>query len=171
MKRYDWLIRIVNAYRFTKVAEIGCYKGQTTSKVLKNCPSISNYYAIDLWEFREDVMEKREIELRKNENQNKIFDEFKSKVGEDSRITIYRGVSWEMANHVSDESLDIIFIDADHAYLSVKKDLQAWVPKVRKGGIVSGHDINLPGVEKAVVEVLGKYENVGINNVWCTWKK
>lgn len=39
-----------------------------------------------------------------------------------------------------DESLDFVYIDANHALMWVIQDLQHWVPKVRKGGIVSGHD-------------------------------
>ena len=41
---------------------------------------------------------------------------------------------------IGDETLDWVFIDAGHRYEEVKADLEAWYPKVRKGGIVSGHD-------------------------------
>ena len=41
---------------------------------------------------------------------------------------------------VADESLDFVFIDADHKYVSVCEDIREWSKKVRIGGIVSGHD-------------------------------
>jgi len=55
-----------------------------------------------------------------------------------------------------DNSLDAVFIDANHAYEAVKKDIQNWMPKVRKGGILAGHDYieTWPGVVQAVNEVL-----------------
>ena len=41
----------------------------------------------------------------------------------------------------------------------------AWIPKLKNGGWMIGHDINYPSVEAAVREVIGKYE-VGPDNVW-----
>jgi len=71
-----------------------------------------------------------------------------------------KGRSVEVAKSFADESLDFVFIDADHTYEAVKADLEAWFPKVRKGGIVSGHDYveyqNF-GVIKAVDEFTAKH--------------
>ena len=36
--------------------------------------------------------------------------------------------------------IDFLFIDADHRYESFIADLKAWIPKVKAGGIVCGHD-------------------------------
>lgn len=57
-----------------------------------------------------------------------------------------------------DESLDFVFIDADHHYEEVKKDLLAWWPKVKRGGRFAGHD-HTPvywGVEQACTAVFGR---------------
>ena len=48
--------------------------------------------------------------------------------------------SAEAVDLFSDGCLDFIYIDADHTYNAVKQDLELWYPKVRRGGIVSGHD-------------------------------
>lgn len=65
---------------------------------------------------------------------------------------LIRGNSVDVANTIEDGSLDWIYIDADHKYESVMADYHAWMPKVRLGGIVSGHDYgdNEPGVKKFV---------------------
>lgn len=70
---------------------------------------------------------------------------------------LIRQRSLEAVQDIADNSLDFVFIDADHAYESVKADIAAWTPKVRPGGIVSGHDYYLTrqgneGVIRAVNE-------------------
>lgn len=50
------------------------------------------------------------------------------------------GRSPDICSAFSDNSIDFIYIDALHDYESVKKDLHGWYPKVKKGGILSGHD-------------------------------
>ena len=55
-------------------------------------------------------------------------------------ITILRGISWEMATNIPDKSLDFCFIDADHRYSGVTRDIFAYLPKIKQGGWISGHD-------------------------------
>lgn len=56
------------------------------------------------------------------------------------RCQILRMTSLEAAAQIPDGSLDFVYIDANHAREFVEQDLRAWAPKVRPGGIVSGHD-------------------------------
>jgi|TARA_R110000824_G_scaffold2570_4_gene11849 predicted O-methyltransferase YrrM len=60
-----------------------------------------------------------------------------------------------------DESIDFVYVDADHSYKGCMADLEAWYPKLKKGGILSGHDYgehpdkpepDFPGVTRAVDE-------------------
>jgi predicted O-methyltransferase YrrM len=57
-----------------------------------------------------------------------------------SRSEIWRTTSLEAAARVEDASLDFVYIDARHDYDSVREDVLAWLPKVRPGGILAGHD-------------------------------
>lgn len=169
-KRDRLLVELINANQLYRGAEIGCYRGRTTSRILKECP-MKKYYAVDLWEFRPDILGEREKDIRAMEDLGQVFRDFRRVVGNPPALHVLRGISWEMAAEVEDESLDFIFIDADHCYSSVKKDIEAWVPKVRKDGLISGHDIHLYGVHKAVIEIFPDFINTGIDNVWLTWKK
>lgn len=56
------------------------------------------------------------------------------------RIKPMRSLSVEAAATFADGSLDWVYLDADHAYDSIKADLRAWWPKVRIGGMFCGHD-------------------------------
>jgi predicted O-methyltransferase YrrM len=94
----------------------------------------------------------------------------------DPKYALIRSGSEDGSKNVLDESLDFVYIDADHTYESVKKDLSLWIPKVRKGGVVMGHDyfdgeykgFNF-GVKKAVDELgqelsfLDDFDGVGRN--------
>jgi hypothetical protein len=74
-----------------------------------------------------------------------------------------------------DESLDFVFIDASHEYEDVKKDIEAWLPKVKPGGILAGHDYHgdendwFPGVKQAVNESLTEFDCSEI--CWIHYKK
>lgn len=95
-----------------------------------------------------------------------MFDQFVQNVhacGNNDLIETIVKDSSEAADLFKDSSCDMVFIDAAHDYASVKKDLLAWLPKVKKGGLFAGHDIDARGVHRAVTEVLGigNFEIVG----------
>jgi hypothetical protein len=63
------------------------------------------------------------------------------------KVELIKKSSLEAAKDIKDNSLDFVYIDADHSYKSVTEDIGAWLPKVKKGGIVSGHDYTKPTME------------------------
>jgi predicted O-methyltransferase YrrM len=77
-------------------------------------------------------------------------------------VDVMRGPSAIMAQSFENVSLDLVFIDADHGYESMRADLAAWTPKVRPGGVIAGHDFEgdacgqFPGVQQAVCEAFGR---------------
>lgn len=68
------------------------------------------------------------------------------------KIVFYKETSDTCVHKFQDEQFDYIFIDGDHSYEGVKKDLNNYYSKVKKGGVFSGHDINLSSVQQAVKE-------------------
>lgn len=83
-------------------------------------------------------------------------------------INPIRMTSIEASKLYEDHSLDFVFIDAGHSYLSVKSDIEAWLPKLKHGGIFSGHDYNngWPGVNKAVDEKFNKNRITAKEKCW-----
>lgn len=80
-------------------------------------------------------------------------------VGEPFDCALYRGDSAEAADYFDDGSVDFCFIDADHSYEGVKRDILAWLPKVADGGAIGGHDhtAEFPGVVVAVAQIFGSF--------------
>ena len=75
--------------------------------------------------------------------------------------------SWDWGHEYTDGSLDFAFLDGDHSHEGLKKDIAAWLPKVKKGGIIAGHDFCLAdaGVISAVIDSFEHFE------IWrgCHW--
>lgn len=160
-KFYDW----VSEQNFKTLIEVGVWKGHSVSYLadkLRN--NKCEIYAVDLFE--------DDYSYRTDKSQ---FNEFKSSIDAESAIyEIYNknleisntrslikditGYSWEVASQFEDDYFDFIFIDADHSYESVVKDLDAWFPKIKSGGVFAGHDYGCwTGVTKAVDEFIKKH--------------
>jgi hypothetical protein len=67
---------------------------------------------------------------------------------------LLRMASEEAAGWYADGGIDFVFLDGSHDYDSVRADIEAWLPKVKPGGVLAGHDRALPGVARAVAERL-----------------
>lgn len=60
---------------------------------------------------------------------------------EDCRnVTFYRLPGSLLAHGIADHSIDMVYIDAWHRVIPCTADLLTWLPKVKPGGIISGHD-------------------------------
>ena len=84
-------------------------------------------------------------------------------------ITHHKKFSYEISNLFKDNSYDFIYIDADHKYESVIKDVELYLPKLKKGGIIGGHDYCpyiWPDVVRAVDETIGKPDSVTWDTSW-----
>ena len=131
--------------------EVGCWKGKSTSYMgveIVNSGKNIKCYAVDTWRGSE---EHRGDDLIINDT---LYDLFLQNTASLSHvITPVRKPSVEAAKDFADGSVDIVYIDANHTYEEVKKDIEAWLPKVKKGGIISGHDYGgWEGVTRAVNE-------------------
>ncbi|KAF4679252.1 hypothetical protein FOZ62_025257 [Perkinsus olseni] len=94
-----------------------------------------------------------------------------SKYGE--RAKLWATTSKEASRVIPDESIDLIFIDGCHEYDCVREDIDLWLPKLRPGGIMSGHDFSdkWPGVVRRVNEIrAGQDLFLGMDFMWW-WMK
>ena len=102
----------------------------------------------------------------KNFNSEQVYDTFKKNMRPLNNYIDLKMSSIEAANMFKDNSVDFLFLDGDHRYNEVKKDIIAWLPKIKIGGIFSGHDFHYPSVNRAVLELLYQVKPISQNSYW-----
>jgi hypothetical protein len=152
------------------VVEIGVNKGET-SQLLRHLFPDANLYLIDSWKLTSTYDCSGTPISRKNKHYENAYQHVTTLFEKDSQVTILRMPSLEGTRHVPDD-LDLVFIDANHEYTEVRKDIQSWLPKVRPGGLLAGHDYdqNIPmfsGVKQAVDEIFGRKILLGKDRIWA----
>lgn len=146
------------------VAEIGCAE-MLFSRDILDYWGVSKLYLVDNWGKIEGQTGDGNAE---NEWHTKNFNDGLKRIEPfKDRAVILRGISWDQAVNVPDESLDCVYIDCCHTYECVKRDLAAWIPKVKKGGVISGHDIanSAYGVRQAVDEITREWLLIPENGI------
>jgi hypothetical protein len=93
-----------------------------------------------------------EFKITHEDLKNTFIENMKPLEGYYNLITIG---SPECAEAYEDKSVDFVFIDGDHSYDAVVRDIKAWGPKIKSGGILSGHDYAMSDVKRACHDVLG----------------
>lgn len=138
-----------------KVAEIGVSKGRL-SRLLRQ--RTSNLYLIDSWQeaTSESYIATHDDHAMLTQKRHDKNYQLASEVD----AIIIRKDSVEASKDFEDGFFDLIFIDADHSYEGCSRDIKAWLPKVRIGGWLSGHDYGDRqfGVTQAVDELLSNVE-------------
>jgi predicted O-methyltransferase YrrM len=143
--------------------ELGVFWGETTFYLMDKFPNLK-LVGIDLWE--PVVWGDKNDDGYRTYDQfplNQYYEEVKAKTEKYSNLVIIKSDTAKAAELFYDNYFDFVFIDADHTYKGVKRDIEAWLPKVTK--FVVGHDIHMEGVRKAVIENFGTYTELD-NFVW-----
>lgn len=140
-----------------RVVEVGCFLGVSTECLALFCEEL---LAVDPWQpgTRFDV-----------------YEQFKERMRHYAHVTVLREPSPQAAAHVEDGSLDLVYIDAMHTQKECEADIRAWLPKVRQGGWIAGHDYatypgtwmeNVVQVIPAVRAELGEPDAVFPDSTW-----
>jgi predicted O-methyltransferase YrrM len=130
--------------------EVGSYKGRSIlylAEALQARGARVDLYAVDT--FNGDEVKAGHVE-------GQILDEYLRNVYPmRDHITTIIQPSVQASMSFADGSLGFVFIDAAHDYANVCADIKAWRPKVRKGGMLAGHDYHHPPVYEAVRDTIG----------------
>ena len=161
--------------------ELGVGEAESFMTLLHNCRNIKTLYGIDSYKPYADylkhpfdgtpayVMGWKEIERTRDIALNKI-----KHSGMIEKTIFLQQDSNKAADTFDDESIDFIFVDTYMSYEQAKNDLEVWYPKVKKGGLFSGHDWGSDQIQMAVDEFRCS-NNVNkrmstFDNCWCWYK-
>jgi len=150
-----------------EMVEIGSFSGVSSALFALHAKKI---HCVDMWSQYVDSGSSSTL-LITQEQLNLAESNFDKVAAKYNNVVKVKKASLEAAKEFKDESLDMVYIDSAHDFKTVNEDIVAWLPKVKKGGIVAGHDIRIKGVQKAV------YHNFASKDVesfadtsWLTYK-
>lgn len=170
------LIKILSKVTKGPLVEVGCWTGHSTSFIAKRAVDIfSEAIIVDNFEGNEGTPL---FDFAKENEVKRIFISNMKELDLWDNISLFCMDSNEAHKFIDDNSVEFIFIDAGHTYEQVKEDLINYIPKVKQGGIICGHDYESTtydekyinedyvdgkhhGVIKAVNEIIGKVEHEG----------
>ena len=142
------------------VIELGSWHGRSTVAIRQALPATAQLYAVDSFsgdQVTSGAFDEAELER------------FMSNTSPHGPIEPVASDTLTAAARFSERSVDMVFVDADHSYDAVRRDLLAWAPKLKHGGVMCGHDWGWVGVRVAVRETYG---GVGVfESIWYTRRK
>lgn len=136
--------------------EVGVGHGKNAKKIYKDV-SPSYLYLVDLWMPYKQSGETWTGYVNGYDIVKNQFDGVKD-------VLIIRKPSLEASKMFPDNSIDVVYIDANHQYKSVVEDIKVWFPKVMNGGFLCGHDYKYETVRNAVCNTLIGFEIFVFNN-------
>jgi hypothetical protein len=123
------------------IVEIGVFKGEFAETLLQRNPT--QLYLVDIWE-------KGPVHSGDQDGNNvqvydggELVDVVRKRFALTPNVTICHARSDDFLSAMPDKSIDVIYIDGDHSYEGCRNDLEHAFPKLRKGGLIMGHDYEM----------------------------
>ena len=153
--------------------EIGCWRGKSSAFMaveLANSGKQVRFDCVDTWKGSEEHQEGG-VNFDPAVLDDTLYNDFLANMKPvEGRFNPIRMSSVEAASLYEDNTLDFVFIDGAHDYDSVMADVAAWFPKVKSGGVIAGHDLPYPPVQRAVTMCFGN-QFQDITGCWAASKQ
>lgn len=153
--------------------EIGVSTGNGSITMLQQIPDLT-LYSIDPWKHLEDKYGEEHFESALPQLElDHAYLIAKTRLAEfGERSIIIRKNSDDAVGDVPDK-VDYVFIDGDHSYNQVLRDINHYFPKVKSGGIIAGHDyVKQSGVARAVDSYFkNDVVHLGDDDTWWVYVK
>lgn len=126
--------------RGIRCVEIGSFLGSGSTKTIidKLKDTNATFYCVDTWKGNQNVAWHQE--LAKEYDLFATFFHNVAACGGEAMVKPMIMRSEDAASIFKDQSCDFVFIDGDHSFEATMRDIEMWMPKVKPGGILCGHD-------------------------------
>jgi predicted O-methyltransferase YrrM len=156
--------------QFKTILEIGSYIGESTI-LFKNKFPDAFLYIVDPWINNYDISDPT-INIMSMEKVEHIFNELMYNKTKYCKFKMTSDEFFQVQN--IPEFFDLIYIDGNHSYEYVKRDLQNSLNVIKKDGIISGHDYGRDinhtlGVTKAINEIIGEPDVIFKDSSWIKY--
>lgn len=147
---------------FKTVVEVGVHRGANARAILKDNLLIEKLYLVDPWATYESIGQAESNDKRMVRMTTVQMDGFAMGVYEyfllNDKVRIIRAMSRFVAPMLGADSIDCVYIDADHSYRAVIRDIGTWIGVVNSRGVIAGHDYSSgwPDVVRAIDGVFDK---------------
>lgn len=118
--------------------EVGTYKGDF-GQIIIDTTKPNDFYAVDPLRLFPGMISYPGSEFDSQESLDALAEKVSARFSKQGH-TLLRGTSEEQSTTFEDGSIDFVYIDGDHTYEGCKLDIDLWWPKIKSGGILSGHD-------------------------------
>jgi len=154
--------------------EVGVWKGSCSERLLSLLPKLT-LYMVDRWTvYTKDERDRDKVSQMCKSKQASFDSAYmmaRQKVKKyGKRAVILKTDSIDASDMFGQASVDFVFLDGDHSYEGLIADIDAWLPKIKPGGWLCGHDYTekgkRPGITKAVKERFGKSFSTDSNQTW-----
>ena len=128
---------LLNVEKMKVGIEVGVQAGIFSSAILRRWRCCTAYTLVDAWQPLGAYHDQANVALR---GQETLMRKAIHSLRQYPQVKVCRNLSVACAMQLEDESADFIYLDARHDYLGLWADLEAYWPKLRRGGIMAGHD-------------------------------
>jgi hypothetical protein len=128
----------INTHQFSKVAEVGVWKGEFAKGLISQCPSIQCYTLVDSWRHLDGW--NKPFNISDDEFAHVYRQAMEAVAFSGNKVRVLRGTTLEVRDQIDDQSLDFVYIDGDHSLRGIVVDAISMWPKLREGGVLAGDD-------------------------------
>jgi hypothetical protein len=152
--------------RESTFVEVGSWLGKSAAFMMVeiiNSKKPIKFYCVDPWiDGGPDLRDTEHFQKLPNKN---LFETFSANLAPViDHLSPLKMDSLSAADLFEPGEVDFLMLDGDHNYPAVKQEIEKWLPKMRRGGMISGDDYRWPGVTQSVAETIGA-NHVGVRDV------
>jgi hypothetical protein len=140
------------------ITEIGSCEGVSTELFAITCKYV---YAIDPWEKSEKPNSKLEFRMARASKEK-----YMKRMRKYQNVTTINDFSEIVVNTFKNNSLDAVYIDGAHNKDSVTADINLWLPKIKKGGVLCGHDWSSKTVQHVLIKKFKSVDKIYKDDSW-----